>query len=190
MAPSSFGTFAYGGQNLVLDGVSFAIPAGTRLGIAGRTGGAGKSTLISLLMRFYDPTMGQILLDGTDLRDLKMADLRHQFAMVLQEPVLFSMSIPENIAMGVPEADFRSIVAVPPRRPRPRFQEASRRLRYPGRRARHAHVRGRAPGVALARGLLEGCFDARPDQPMSSVDTGTEAAIMDAMQRLMVGGPP
>jgi len=101
--------FAYDGENLVLDGVSFAIEAGTRLGIAGRTG-AGKSTLMSLLMRFYDPSKGQILLDGVDLRDYKLAELRHQFAIVMQDPVLFSTSIAENIAYGRPGASFQDIM--------------------------------------------------------------------------------
>ena len=101
--------FAYERENLVLDGVSFAIEAGTRLGIAGRTG-AGKSTLMSLLMRFYDPSTGQILLDGVDLRDYKLAELRNQFAIVMQEPVLFSTSIAENIAYGRPGASFQDIV--------------------------------------------------------------------------------
>jgi ATP-binding cassette subfamily B protein len=66
--------------------------------------GAGKSSLMSLLMRFYDPTDGQILLDGEDLRDLRLADLRRQFAIVLQEPVLFSTTLGENIAYGRPDA--------------------------------------------------------------------------------------
>jgi ATP-binding cassette subfamily B protein len=102
--------FAYNGQHRILDNVSFAIRAGTRLGIAGRTG-VGKSTLVSLLTRFYDPHAGQILLDGVDLREYKLADLRHQFAIVLQEAVLFSTSIAENIAYGRPRATFQDIVA-------------------------------------------------------------------------------
>jgi ATP-binding cassette subfamily B protein len=66
--------------------------------------GAGKTTLISLLARFYDPTAGEILLDGIDLRDHRVDDLRRQFAIVLQEPVLFSTTIAENIAYGQPDA--------------------------------------------------------------------------------------
>src|SRR5262249_53186666 len=88
-------SFAYREGHPVLHNISFEVPAGTRLGIAGRTG-AGKTTLVSLLTRFYDPAVGEILLDGVDLRDYKLADLRNQFAIVLQEPVLFSTSILEN----------------------------------------------------------------------------------------------
>ena len=69
------------------------------MGIAGPTG-AGKTTLLTLMTRFYDPTSGEILLDGIDLRDLKLADLRNQFAIVHQDPVLFSASIAENILYG------------------------------------------------------------------------------------------
>src|SRR6266568_657653 len=80
--------FAYSKDHPVLHNISFEIGPGTHLGIAGTTG-AGKTTLVSLLTRFYDPTAGQILLDGIDLRNYKLADLRNQFAIVLQEPVLF-----------------------------------------------------------------------------------------------------
>ena len=72
--------------------------------------GAGKSTLVSLLTRFYEPTQGQILLDGVDLRDYKLADLRHQFGIVLQESVLFSTSVAENIAYARPDASEREII--------------------------------------------------------------------------------
>jgi len=90
-------SFAYEQERPVLRDISFAVPPGTCLGIAGTTG-AGKTTLVNLFTRFYDPTAGEILLDGVDLRDYKLADLRNQFALVLQEPVLFSTSIAENIA--------------------------------------------------------------------------------------------
>src|SRR5581483_647962 len=80
------------------------------VGIEGKTG-AGKSTLVSLLTRFYEPTAGAVLLDGADLRELRLADLRNQFAIVLQEPVLFSTSIAENIAYAKPGATTEEIVA-------------------------------------------------------------------------------
>src|SRR5206468_3848274 len=101
--------FSYGSVP-VLRGVSFDVPPGTRVGISGATG-AGKTTLASLLMRFYDPTAGQILLDGVDLRDYKLSDLRNQFALVLQEPVLFSTTIAENIAYARPGASEKEIIA-------------------------------------------------------------------------------
>src|SRR3989454_875142 len=103
-------SFAYGPDRPVLHDVSCVIPPGTRLGIVGATG-AGKTTLISLLTRFYDPQQGEILLDGTDLREYRLTDLRRQFAVVLQEAVLFSTSIAENIAYAAPGATRQQIVA-------------------------------------------------------------------------------
>jgi ATP-binding cassette, subfamily B, bacterial len=179
--------FAYEGQNLVLDGISFAIEAGTRLGIAGRTG-AGKSTLMSLLMRFYDPNRGQILLDGVDLRDYKLAELRNQFAIVMQEPVLFSTSIAENIAYARPGASFQDIVAAAKVANAHDFIVAlpdgydtlvgERGLRLSG---------GERQRIALARAFLKDAPILILDEPTSAIDVATEALIMEAMQRVMAG---
>src|SRR4029453_19410708 len=103
-------SFGYNGQISVLRDISFGIAPGTRLGIVGKTG-AGKTTLVSLIPRFYDPTAGAILLDGVDLRDYRLADLRNQFGIVLQEPVLFSTSIAENIAYARPGGRMGEILA-------------------------------------------------------------------------------
>src|SRR6185369_1132510 len=103
-------SFAYDRDPLILRGVSFGVEPGQRVGIVGATG-AGKTTLINLLTRFYDPKDGQILLDGVNLRNYKLADLRKQFAIVLQEPVLFSTTIAENIAYSRPEAIEEEILA-------------------------------------------------------------------------------
>src|ERR1051326_829773 len=103
-------SFAYETGCPVLRDVSFEIAPGSCAGMAGTTG-AGKTTAVNLLTRFYDPTSGQILLDGVDLRDYKLADLRQQFAIVLQEPVLFSTSIAENIAYARPGASEAEIIA-------------------------------------------------------------------------------
>src|SRR3990172_5711474 len=102
-------SFAYQPEHPVLKNINFEIPPGTRLGIAGVTG-AGKTTLFNLLTRFYDPTEGEILLDNVDLRDYQLADLRNQFAIVLQEPVLFSTTIAENIAYARPGGTEEQII--------------------------------------------------------------------------------
>src|SRR6185503_19978975 len=99
-------SFAYNADRAALREVSFQIAAGSRVGIAG----AGKSTLVTLLLRIYDPNSGRILLDGVDLRDFQLRDLRNQFAIVLQEPILFSSTIAENIAYAKPEADENEII--------------------------------------------------------------------------------
>ena len=180
-------TFAYGENTPVLQDVSFCIAPGTRLGIEGRTG-AGKSTLVSLASRFYDPGDGEILLDGVDLRDYKLADLRNQMAIVLQDPVLFSTSIAENIGYGRPGAEFSQIV------------EAAQAANV------HEFIAGLPDGydtavgergmmlsggerqrIALARAFLKDAPILILDEPTSSVDMTTEAGIMGAMERLMVG---
>ena len=116
-------SFAYDDSHPVLHDISFAIEPGTRLGVAGPTG-AGKTTLVSLITRFYDPGRGQVRLDDVDLREYRLIDLRQQFAIVLQEPVLFSTSIGENIAYSDPDAPDSAIV---PRRapPCPRLHQRS-----------------------------------------------------------------
>src|SRR5437762_7124687 len=102
-------SFTYGQRRPALEQDSFEVDSGMCLGIVGTTG-AGKTTLVNLLTRFYDPTEGQILLDGVDLRDYKLKDLRNQFAVVLQESVLFSTSLAENIAYARPSASEAEIV--------------------------------------------------------------------------------
>jgi len=171
----------------ILRDISFEIPAGTRCGIAGATG-AGKTTLVSLLTRFYDPTLGYILLDGVDLRDYKLADLRNQFAIVLQEPVLFSTSVAENIAYARPGAGERDIVAAAKAAGAHDFildlpqgyetPVGERGMRLSG---------GERQRIALARAFLKDAPILILDEPTSSVDMKTEAAIMEAMERLMRG---
>jgi ATP-binding cassette subfamily B protein len=166
---------------------SIEVPAGTRVGIAGETG-AGKTTLVSLLARFYDPTSGQILLDGLDLRDYRLADLRNQFAIVLQEPVLFSTGIAENIAYARPDASEEEIVRAAQAANAHNFvvnlpdgyetQVGERGMRLSG---------GERQRIALARAFLKDAPILILDEPTSSVDLATEAEIMEAMERLMHG---
>lgn len=180
-------SFAFNENRLVLRDISFEVPAGTRVGIAGRTG-SGKTTLMNLLMRFYDPTSGQILLDGVDLRDYKLTDLRNQFAIVLQEPVLFSTSIAENVAYACSGASDREIVAAAKAANAHEFisklpqgyetQVGERGMSLSG---------GERQRISLARAFLKDAPILILDEPTSSVDTRTEAAIVEAMQRLMHG---
>jgi ATP-binding cassette subfamily B protein len=180
-------SFAYEERNRVLDDVSFKAAPGTRVGIAGTTG-AGKTTLVSLLTRFYDPSAGQILLDGVDLREYKLADLRNQFAIVLQEPVLFSASIAENIAYARPDAGDADIVGAARAAGAHDFIAAlpdgydtpvgERGVRLSG---------GERQRIALARAFLKDAPILILDEPTSSVDARTEAQILDAMKRLMRG---
>jgi ATP-binding cassette, subfamily B, bacterial len=180
-------SFAYEPGHCVLDDVSFAVPPGTRLGIAGTTG-AGKTTLVSLLTRFYEPSSGHILLDGLDLRRYRLANLRNQFAIVLQEPVLFSSSIAENIAYACPGAEYADVVAAAKAASAHDFIDTlpdgyatpvgERGVRLSG---------GERQRIALARAFLKDAPILILDEPTSSVDATTEAEILGAMERLMRG---
>jgi ATP-binding cassette subfamily B protein len=180
-------SFSYDGDRAALGDLSLHVPAGTSVGIAGATG-AGKTTLVNLLNRFYDPTEGRILLDGIDLRDYRVADLRAQFAIVLQEPLLFSTSILENIAYAKQNARLEEIM------------EAARAANV------HDFIAGLPDGydtevgergvrlsggerqrISLARAFLKDAPILILDEPTSSVDVATEATILEAMSRLMKG---
>jgi ATP-binding cassette subfamily B protein len=179
--------FGYVKERPILRDISFEIAAGTCLGVAGTTG-AGKTTLVNLLTRFYDPTSGDILLDGVDLRHYRLADLRHQFAIVLQEPVLFSTSIAENIAYARPQASEHEIIKAATAANIHEFISAlpegyettvgERGMCLSG---------GERQRISLARAFLKDAPILILDEPTSSVDVKTEAAIVEAMERLISG---
>ena len=178
-------SFAYNPDRPALREISFEVSAGARVGIAGTTG-AGKSTLVSLLLRLYDPSSGRILLDGVDLRDFRVRDLRNQFAIVLQDTVLFSCSIAENIAYARPEATEAEVIAAAQaanvhdfiaRLPQGYKTEVGERgVQLSG---------GERQRISLARAFLKDAPILILDEPTSSVDVNTETAIMEAMRRLM-----
>lgn len=180
-------SFGYGTRQPVLEKVSLHVRPGMRVGVTGATG-AGKTTLVSLLNRFYDPTEGRILLDGVDLRDYRLADLRNQFAVVLQEPLLFSTSIGENIAYARPEASLEEVAAAAAAAGADDFIEAlpdgydtlvgERGVRLSG---------GERQRISLARAFLRDAPILILDEPTSSVDAQTERVIMQAMYQLMKG---
>ncbi len=180
-------SFAYLPTQPVLHDVSFDIAPGTRLGIVGATG-AGKTTIINLLTRFYDPTDGAVLLDGVDLRDYRLADLRRQFAIVLQEPVLFSASIAENIAYAHPDASEEQIVAAARAANAHEFIARLRKgYETPVGERGMTLSGGERQRIALARAFLKDAPILILDEPTSSVDVRTEATIIEAMDRLMRG---
>lgn len=180
-------SFSYRPDRPAISDVSFDIPAGAHVGIAGHTG-AGKSTILSLLLRLYDPAAGRILLDGVDLRDLALKDLRNQYAIVLQEPVLFSASIGENIAYARPGAKQSDIEAAARAANAHEFisrlergydtEVGERGLQLSG---------GERQRISLARAFLKDAPILILDEPTSSVDVKTEVQIIEGLERLMKG---
>lgn len=180
-------SFGYQRGGPVLDEASFTVPPGALVGIVGRTG-AGKTTLVNLLIRLFDPESGAIQLDGVDLRDWRLADLRRQFAVVPQEPTLFSTTIAENIAYARPQASFAEIAAAAraanahdfimtlPQGYRTAVGE--RGLCLSG---------GERQRLALARAFLADTPLIILDEPTSAIDQQTEAAIVDSLERLRHG---
>jgi ATP-binding cassette, subfamily B, bacterial len=180
-------TFAYASSPAVLRDVSFHIPAGTRVGLIGPSG-AGKSTIVNLLTRFHDPTAGIVLLDGCDLRDYRVTDLRRQFAIVPQDPQLFSTTIAENIRYGKLHATDAEVEAAAAAAHAAEFIAA-----LPDRYDTQVGERGsRLSGgqrqrIALARAFLRDAPIVILDEPTSALDAGTEADLMEVMERLTAG---
>jgi ATP-binding cassette subfamily B multidrug efflux pump len=179
--------FAYTGEDYVLRDVSFEVLPGQRVGIVGATG-SGKTTLINLLMRFYDVSRGRILVDGTDIRDLSLPDVRAMFALVLQDVHLFSGTIAANIRLGESRIVLDEVERAATAVRADRFISAlpARFDTVLGERGASLSV-GQKQLLSFARALA---FD-RPvlvlDEATSSVDTETEGIIREALEVLMRG---
>lgn len=180
-------SFQYAESGGGLTEISFRIPAGSRVGIVGTTG-AGKTTLLNLIMRFYDPIQGQVLLDGMEIRDYRIADLRRQFAIVLQDPVLFDASLAENIAYGKQNATDEEIVKAAKAVCAHDFiaNTAKGYETLAGERGCTLSG-GERQRISLARAFLRNNPVLILDEPTSSVDMHTEAAILNATAVLMQG---
>jgi len=177
-------TFAYDDAP-VLKEVNLDIPAGTNVALVGPTG-SGKSTLIKLLPRFYDPQEGRILIDGVGIRTVPTERLRSEIAFVFQDTFLFSASLAENIAFGVPEAEKRAIEDVG-RRARVEEFAATFENGYDtavGERGISLSG-GQRQRVAIARALLVDPRILILDDATASVDATTERAIQDGLAEVM-----
>lgn len=179
--------FSYSGRDSTLDEISFEVSPGQTLAIVGPTG-AGKSTLASLLPRFYDPARGQVLLDGCDLRDLTLESLRAQMSIVLQEPLLFTGTIEDNICYGKLDASFDEVVKAAKRANAHDFI-----MRLPAKYKtplgeRGAKISGgERQRICIARAFLKDAPILILDEPTSSIDSQTEAVILEALDKLMYG---
>jgi ABC-type multidrug transport system fused ATPase/permease subunit len=180
-------SFAYPGRRRTLEDISFDALPGERVAVVGKTG-AGKSTLMSLLVRFYDPGRGRIEIDGVDLRDLKLHSLREQISLVLQEPLLFSGTIRENIAYGRLGASEEEIEAAT------RAANADDFIRnlpdgyltVLGERGAQLSG-GERQRLCVARAFLKDAPILILDEPTSSIDSKTEAVVLDSLDTLMEG---
>ena len=189
-APQRLGVESVGfafGATTVLEDVSFEVRAGETLGIAGPSG-AGKTTLLNLVARFYDPTSGTVSLDGRDLRELRLADVHRQIALVAQDPFLFASSIRDNIRCGRADATdaevehaarvaeiHDEIVAMP--------DGYETVVGHGGR----SLSRGEAQRVNIARAVLKNAPILLLDEATSSLDSFSEAKVQRAIDRLAAG---
>jgi ATP-binding cassette subfamily B protein/subfamily B ATP-binding cassette protein MsbA len=180
-------SFGYDPARPVLRNVSLEAKPGETLAIVGATG-VGKTTLVSLVPRFFDPTEGRVLIDGKDARDIQLKSLRAQVGLVLQEPFLFPISVADNIAFGRPHA------------PRSEVETAAQAAnahdfitRLPqgyetilGERGATLSG-GERQRLSIARALLKNAPILILDEPTSALDAETEGHLMDALERLMNG---
>jgi len=180
-------SFGYGEDRIVLRDINLRIDPNQIVGLVGGTG-AGKSTLFSLVPRFYDPTTGSITLDGRDLREITKRTLRAQIAIVLQDTLLFSTTVRENIAYGRPDATEEEIIDAARRAQADDFiRQLPNGYASPvGERGGHLSV-GQRQRIGIARAFLKNAPILLLDEPTSALDPTTESAIMDTIKELMRG---
>lgn len=180
-------SFHYDKQSPVLDQVDLAVDPGQVIAIVGRTG-AGKTTLASLLLRFYDPTGGALLLDGHDLRDLKLSWLRRQVGVVLQDPILFSSTIADNIAYGKIGASIEEIKAAARHAQADEFIQSLPEGYHTVLGERGVNLSGgQRQRLSIARAFLKNAPVLILDEPTSALDTFTEEALLASLRELMRG---
>jgi ATP-binding cassette subfamily B protein/subfamily B ATP-binding cassette protein MsbA len=180
-------SFSYGPQQTVLHDIDLSITPNQIVAVVGGTG-AGKSTLLSLVPRFYDPNAGSVMLDSRDLRSITKKSLRTQIAIVLQDTVLFSTTVRENIAYGRPDATDEEIREAARRAQADEFISRMR-AGYDspvGERGGHLSV-GQRQRIGIARAFLKDAPILLLDEPTSALDPTTEAAIMETIKELMRG---
>jgi subfamily B ATP-binding cassette protein MsbA len=175
--------FSYG-EAPVLDDISFTLERGRRLGLAGESG-SGKSSLINLVFRFYDPTAGQIEIDGVPLRDLRIADLRFHLALVSQDILLFNATVAENIAFGKIGATREEVIAAARAAHAHDFVEAlPQGYDTPlGERGQRLSG-GQRQRIAIARAFVRNAPILVLDEATASLDSQSEAEVQKAIDHL------
>jgi ABC-type multidrug transport system fused ATPase/permease subunit len=180
-------SFSYNPESLILNKVNIRILCGQRVGICGPTGG-GKSTIASLIARFYDPTGGRVLINGSDIKEFRLDNLRSQIGFVLQDTVLFYGTIRENIAYGRPEATVEEIIEA---------AKLSNAHEFISKMPNGYETLVGERGVTLSGGQRQRIGIARAvvrnspililDEPTASLDTESEKIVMEALEKLMEG---
>ena len=180
-------SFAYDGSERVLHDITFTIEPDSKVALVGESG-QGKSTLTNLLLRLYEPTHGQILIDGTDIADVTQLSLRKNIAVVFQDPALFSGTVHENIAYAKPDATKKAVIAAAKAANADDFirqlakgyetEIGERGVRLSG---------GQKQRIAIARALLKDAPILILDEATSSLDSKAEAQVQEALERLMKG---
>jgi len=179
--------FGYDPAVPVLKDINFSIAPGQLVGVVGATGG-GKSTVVGLIPRFYDPGAGRVLIDGVDVRDLKVQGLRKQIGFVLQDTVLFRGTVRDNIAYGRPDASEEDIIVAAKLANADEFIArmpkgydslvGERGLTLSG---------GQRQRIGIARAIIRNAPILILDEPTAALDTESEKLVIDALDRLMKG---
>ena len=177
-------SFGYQAGRPVLHDISFEVQPGESIALVGPTG-AGKTTLVSLIPRFFDPWQGRVMLDGMDVRDIALTSLRKQVSLVLQDPFLLPMTVAENIAYGRPDASREEILAAAEAANADRFIRAlSQGYDTPLVERGATLSGGQKQRLSIARALLKDAPILILDEPTSALDAETEALLIEALERL------
>jgi ATP-binding cassette subfamily B protein len=180
-------SFDYGGGRGVLRDVSFSVPAGRRLALVGASG-AGKSTIVSLILRLYEPREGVIRIDGVDIRDYRIKSLRRHIGLVLQQAILFGATVRENVAYGRPDASDAEIESAAWAANADEFISVMEDGYDTVIAERGATLSGgQRQRIAIARALVRNAPILILDEPMTGLDVESESKVREALDRLMTG---
>jgi ATP-binding cassette subfamily B protein len=180
-------TFKYRPETSVLRGIDLAVEPGMMIAVVGATG-AGKSTLLGLLPRFFDASSGAVLIDGVDVREYQLKSLRRQIAMVLQPPLIFPLTVRDNIAYGRPDATMDDVVAAAKlARIHTMIEGLPQGYETVIGESGATFSEGEKQRLTIARALLRDAPILILDEPTSALDTETEQQVMAGIERLTQG---